>query len=59
LTDDEKASKAAARFFLRVGQARGPWRDENTQPLFPLLMVMDAEMLEADAQWEAMKCHEE
>lgn len=55
MTDDDRARRAAARFFLRVAQAHGPWRDENTLPLFPLLMVMDAEMLEADAKREASK----
>ena len=52
---DEKDRKAHARFFLGVAQAQGPWRDENTMPLFPLLMVMDADMLEADAKREASK----
>jgi hypothetical protein len=52
---EEKAQKTAARFFLRVGQAGTVWRDRNTLPLFPLLLVMDAEMLEADAQYEAKK----
>lgn len=52
---DERGEKARARFFLRVAQARGPWRDENTLPLFPLLMVMDADMLDADAKFEAAK----
>ena len=52
---DKLARKAAARFFIRVEQRRGPWRDTNTLPIFPLLMVMDADMLEADARWEAAK----
>lgn len=47
--------KAAARFFLRVEQTGTAWRDTNTLPLFPLIQVMDAEMLEADAKWEAAK----
>jgi hypothetical protein len=53
VADRTPAEKARARFFLGVAQAQGPWRDENTAPLFPLLMVMDAEMLEADAEYEA------
>jgi hypothetical protein len=55
---EDRARKAAARFFLRVGQARDPWRDANTLPLFPLLLVMNAEMLDADAKFEAMKTPE-
>jgi hypothetical protein len=51
-----KDEKAAARFFLRVGQAGTAWHDRNTLPLFPLLLVMDPEMLEADAKHEAQKC---
>ena len=50
---DKPTQKAIARFFLRVGQAGTAWRDENTLPLFPLLMVMEPEMLEADAAYEA------
>lgn len=50
---DQLAQKAAARFFIGVAQAQGPWRDENTRPLFPLLLVMDEEMLAADARFEA------
>lgn len=52
MTPDEKAR---ARFFLRVGQAGSAWHDQNTMPLFPLLMVMDAEMLESDARYEAAR----
>ena len=40
---------------MGVGRAGAEWRDENTLPLFPLLLVMDPEMLEADAKHEAMK----
>jgi hypothetical protein len=50
--------KAAARFFLRVEQVGTTTRrDESTLPLFPLLAVMDADMLESDARWEASKVH--
>jgi hypothetical protein len=52
MTNDEKAR---ARFFMRVGQSSGPWRDANTMPLFPLLMVMDAAMLDADAEYEGTR----
>lgn len=52
---DDLGRKAAARFFLRVEQTGVAFQDRNTLPLFPLLMVMDAEMLEADAKWEAAK----
>lgn len=55
MTSDERSAKARARFFLRTAQARGPWRDETTMPLFPLLLVMDADMLDADASFEAAK----
>jgi len=55
MTDDEKSQKVRARFFLGVAQARWPWRDENTMPLFPLLMVMDEAMMDADAKFEAAK----
>lgn len=52
----DKLSRAArSRFFLRVEQSGTAFVDRNTLPLFPLLMVMDAEMLEADARWEASK----
>ena len=53
--DDCKANRAHARFFLGVAQAGSQWRDENTLPIFPLLLVMDAEMLEADARYEAAR----
>lgn len=45
-------SLAAARFFLRIGQVgRGRWKDDNTMPLFPLTLVMEAEgLLARDAQ---------
>lgn len=52
---DKLSRAAAARFFLRVEQSGTAFQDRNTLPLFPLLMVMDAEMLEADAKWEASK----
>jgi hypothetical protein len=52
---DKLSRAAAARFFLRVEQTGTAFVDRNTLPLFPLLMVMDAEMLEADAAWEASK----
>lgn len=40
------------RFFLRIGQAgQGPWKDENTLPLFPLALIMDTEgLLARDAK---------
>jgi len=47
--------KAAARFFLRVEQTGTRFEDRLTLPLFPLIQVMDAEMLEADAKWEAAR----
>jgi hypothetical protein len=50
---DTLAQRAAARFFLRVAQANGPWRDENTLPIFPLLLTTTPDMLDADAAWEA------
>jgi hypothetical protein len=56
MSDDKNAQRAAARFFLRIAQADGPWRDENTLPIFPLLLTTTPEMLEADAAWEAAKC---
>jgi hypothetical protein len=52
---DKLAQRAAARFFLRVAQANGPWRDENTLPIFPLLLTTTPDMLDADAAWEAAK----
>lgn len=55
MTDDERSVKAVQRFFMGVGRAGSAWRDENTLPLFPLLLVIDAEMLEADAQYEAKR----
>lgn len=53
MSDPSRA--AVARFFLRVEQVGTKFVDRNTLPLFPLLMVMDPEMLEADARWEASK----
>jgi hypothetical protein len=48
--------KAAARFFMRVEQVgTATRRDEHTLPLFPLIQVMGADMLESDAKWEASK----
>lgn len=52
---DKLSRAAAARFFLKVEQSGTAFVDRNTLPLFPLLMVMDADMLEADAKWEAQK----
>ena len=52
---DKLSKAAAARFFLRVEQTGTAFQDRNTLPLFPLLMVMEPEMLEADAKWEASK----
>ena len=52
---DKLSRAASARFFLRVEQVGAAFVDRNTLPLFPLLLVMDAEMLEADAKWEASK----
>lgn len=46
---------AAARFFIRVEQVGAQWQDRNTLPLFPLLLVMEPEMLEADAAYEAAR----
>lgn len=52
MTDPNKSQSARDRFFLRVAQAHEE-RDEFTLPIFPLVLVMDAEMLEADARYEA------
>lgn len=52
---DDLGRKAAARFFIRVEQTGVAFHDRNTLPLFPLLLVVDADMLEADARWEAAK----
>lgn len=52
---DKLSRAAAARFFLRVEQTGTAFVDRNTLPLFPLLLVMDPEMLESDARWEASK----
>jgi hypothetical protein len=51
----DNGQKAAARFFIRVEQAGAAFVDRNTLPLFPLLMVMSPEMLEADARYEASR----
>lgn len=56
MDDEQRSRRAVQRFFMGVGRAGAEWRDENTLPLFPLLMVMDADMLEADAKHEAAKC---
>lgn len=53
MSDDKLARAAAARFFIRVEQVGLRRRDDRTLPLFPLLMVMDPEMLEADVAYEA------
>ena len=59
MTDDERNQKrsqrAVQRFFMGVGRAGAEWRDENTMPLFPLRLIVDPEMLEADAIHEAKK----
>lgn len=52
---DKLSRAAASRFFVRVEQAGTAFQDRNTLPLFPLLLVMDPEMMEADAAWEASK----
>ena len=53
---DTLANAAADRFFIRVEQVgTATERDERTRPLLPLLLVMDAEMLEADARYEAAR----
>lgn len=52
---DKLSRAAASRFFLRVEQSGAAFQDRNTLPLFPLLLVMGPEMLEADARWEAAK----
>jgi hypothetical protein len=49
----KRESSAAARFFIRIGQAgaAAPKRDEATLPLFPLPLIMDAEgVLSQDAR---------
>jgi hypothetical protein len=44
--NSDNARQVSARFFLRCGQAgRGRWRDEHTMPLFPLVLILDAEGL--------------
>lgn len=55
---DKLSKAAAARFFIRVEQSGLAWTDRNTLPLFPLLLVTSAEMLEADAAYEASKVPE-
>lgn len=52
-TEHERSARAVQRFFMAVGRAHSAWRDENTLPIFPLLLIVDAEMLEADARYEA------
>lgn len=52
---DKLSRAAAARFFLRVEQTGTAFQDRLTLPLFPLRLVMEPEMLEADAAWEASK----
>lgn len=52
---DKLSRAAAARFFLRVEQSGAAFVDRNTLPLFPLLLVVNEEMLAADAAWEASK----
>lgn len=52
---DKLSRAAAARFFLRVEQTGTAFQDRQTLPLFPLILVMEPEMLEADARWEASK----
>jgi uncharacterized protein (DUF952 family) len=52
---DKLSRAAAARFFIRAEQAGLRWEDRNTLPLFPLLLVIDEEMMDADAKWEASK----
>lgn len=55
MSDEKLARKAMARFFIRVEQSGTAFVDRHTLPLFPLLLVMDPEMLEADAKYEAGK----
>lgn len=57
MTDDERSQRAVQRFFMGVGRAGSEWVDRNTLPLFPLLLVIDAEMLEADAKYEAARAN--
>jgi hypothetical protein len=48
-----RAHSAAARFFIRIGQAgaAAPKRDEVTLPLFSLPLIMDCEgVLAGDAR---------
>lgn len=52
---DKPSRDARARFFLRVEQTGTAFVDRHTLPLLPLLLVMEPEMLEADAAWEASK----
>lgn len=52
---EKRARRAAARIFLSVGRAaQGPWRDENTLPLFPLPLIMDCEGLLSDQARRAL-----
>lgn len=41
----KKAKLAAAKFFLRIGQVQAsqPWRDEWTDYIFPLPLILEAE----------------
>lgn len=52
---DKLSRAAASRFFLHVEQTGTAFQDRHTLPLFPLILVMEPEMLEADAKWEASK----
>lgn len=52
-TPEENGQAAIGKFFLRIGQVKAsqPWRDEWTDYLFPLHLLMDAEgMLPEDVR---------
>ena len=56
----DKSKQAAAKFFLRIGQVQAsrPWRDEWTDYLFPLPLILDAEgTLADDAKHLVGKAH--
>lgn len=46
----DTSRKSSARFFLKIGQAgrAAAPRDEYTLPLFPLVLILDAEGLLSD-----------
>lgn len=44
MSDSKKLKAAAARFFIRVEQVgQATQRDERTLPLFPLVLILEAD----------------